>query len=168
MRRVFARQVSMRQAPRHGLSLLEVILAIAILGGSLATIGQLIRIGARNAAEERDRIDARCRRLGRHHHHRIGTKLGRVPHEGFGRANIRRRSTHDQRHTVMRNGGNDIDKMQTLIHRERVIFAGDAGVYDGIRTCSDGEFDHARERGRIGRAVSAERCHEYRTDAVDR
>src|SRR6267142_4684050 len=39
---------------RRGLSLLEVILAIAILGGSLATIGQLIRIGARNAAEARD------------------------------------------------------------------------------------------------------------------
>ena len=44
----------MRQAPHRGLSLLEVILAIAILGGSLATIGQLIRIGARNAAEARD------------------------------------------------------------------------------------------------------------------
>jgi len=39
---------------RRGLSLMEVILAIAILGGSLATIGQLIRIGARNAAEARD------------------------------------------------------------------------------------------------------------------
>src|SRR5437773_9612778 len=39
---------------RRGLSLLEVILAIAILGGALATIGQLIRIGARNAAEARD------------------------------------------------------------------------------------------------------------------
>src|SRR6185503_8840309 len=43
-----------RPLPRHALSLLEVILAIAILGGSLATIGQLIRIGARNAAEARD------------------------------------------------------------------------------------------------------------------
>src|SRR3954465_7912976 len=41
-------------AHRRGLSLLEVILAIAILGGSLATIGQLVRIGARNAAEARD------------------------------------------------------------------------------------------------------------------
>src|SRR5262245_5780199 len=39
---------------RCGLSLLEVILSIAILGGALATIGQLIRIGARNAAEARD------------------------------------------------------------------------------------------------------------------
>src|SRR5438132_6035567 len=44
----------MRHSPKRGLSLLEVILAIAILGGSLATIGQLIRIGARNAAEARD------------------------------------------------------------------------------------------------------------------
>src|SRR5437016_2247783 len=41
-------------AHRRGLSLLEVILAIAILGGSLATIGQLIHIGARNAAQARD------------------------------------------------------------------------------------------------------------------
>src|SRR3954470_2086481 len=39
---------------RRGLSLMEVILAVAILGGALATIGQLIRIGARNAAEARD------------------------------------------------------------------------------------------------------------------
>jgi prepilin-type N-terminal cleavage/methylation domain-containing protein len=39
---------------RRGLSLLEVILAIAILGGALATIGELIRIGARNAAISRD------------------------------------------------------------------------------------------------------------------
>jgi len=40
---------------RHrGLSLLEVILAIAILGGALAVIGQLIRIGARSAAAARD------------------------------------------------------------------------------------------------------------------
>ena len=36
---------------RRGLSLLEVILSIAILGGALATIGELIRIGARNAAD---------------------------------------------------------------------------------------------------------------------
>jgi hypothetical protein len=36
------------------LSLLEVILAIAILGGSLAVIGQLINIGARNAISARD------------------------------------------------------------------------------------------------------------------
>src|SRR5437868_12631765 len=44
----------MRHAPHRGLSLLEVILAIAILGGALVTIGQLIRIGARSAAEARD------------------------------------------------------------------------------------------------------------------
>ena len=44
----------MRRSRRRGLSLLEVILAIAILGGALATIGQLIRVGARNAAEARD------------------------------------------------------------------------------------------------------------------
>src|SRR5262245_19273081 len=39
---------------RRGLSLLEVILAMAILGGALATIGQLIRIGGRNAMIARD------------------------------------------------------------------------------------------------------------------
>jgi hypothetical protein len=33
---------------------MEVILAIAVLGGALATIGELIRIGARNAAIARD------------------------------------------------------------------------------------------------------------------
>ena len=39
---------------RRGLSLLEVVLSIAILGVALATIGQLIRIGARNAVMARD------------------------------------------------------------------------------------------------------------------
>ena len=39
---------------RTGMSLLEVILAIAILGGALAIIGELIRIGSRNAASARD------------------------------------------------------------------------------------------------------------------
>src|SRR6187397_2573803 len=39
---------------RTAMSLLEVILAIAILGGALATIGQLLRIGSRNAAMARD------------------------------------------------------------------------------------------------------------------
>jgi general secretion pathway protein I len=43
-----------RRLVRRGLSLLEVILAIAILGGALAVLGQLIRIGARNAAIARD------------------------------------------------------------------------------------------------------------------
>jgi len=45
---------SRRTPKRRGLSLLEVILAIAILGMALATIGQLIRIGARNAVIARD------------------------------------------------------------------------------------------------------------------
>ena len=38
----------------RGLSLLEVMLAIAILGGALATLGQLVRIGARSSATVRD------------------------------------------------------------------------------------------------------------------
>lgn len=43
-----------RQRARRGLSLLEVILAIAILGGSIAMIGELIRIGARSGSAARD------------------------------------------------------------------------------------------------------------------
>ncbi len=43
-----------RSAARAGLSLLEVILAIAILGGSIAVIGELIRLGARQAEEARE------------------------------------------------------------------------------------------------------------------
>jgi len=39
---------------RRGLSLMEVILAIAILGGSMAVIGQLLHLGSRNAAMARD------------------------------------------------------------------------------------------------------------------
>jgi type II secretion system protein I len=39
---------------RRGLSLLEVMLALAILGVSLAAIGELMRIGSRNAEMARD------------------------------------------------------------------------------------------------------------------
>lgn len=47
---------------RRGLSLLEVILAIAILGGALATIGELIRIGTQSAtmARELSRAEIFC------------------------------------------------------------------------------------------------------------
>ena len=44
----------MTRQSRRGLSLLEVVLAIAILGVALATIGQLIHIGGRNAVMARD------------------------------------------------------------------------------------------------------------------
>ncbi|MFP6648811.1 MAG: prepilin-type N-terminal cleavage/methylation domain-containing protein [Pirellulaceae bacterium] len=43
---------------REGLSLLEVILALAILGISLAAIGELIRVGARHAEVSRKRTTA--------------------------------------------------------------------------------------------------------------
>lgn len=43
---------------RRGLSLLEVILAIAILGGSLAAIGGLVRIGVLSAIQTRLRSEA--------------------------------------------------------------------------------------------------------------
>jgi type II secretion system protein I len=43
-----------RSLARHGLSLLEVILAIAILGGSIAVVGELVRLGVRNAEEARE------------------------------------------------------------------------------------------------------------------
>ena len=43
---------------RNGLSLLEVILAVAILGGALAVIGQLLNLGYRSAVEAKLRSDA--------------------------------------------------------------------------------------------------------------
>lgn len=43
---------------RAGLSLLEVLLAIAILGGSLAVLGQLVQIGSRSAVAVRDLTQA--------------------------------------------------------------------------------------------------------------
>jgi prepilin-type N-terminal cleavage/methylation domain-containing protein len=42
---------------RRGLSLLEVILAIAIFGVSLSSIGELVRLGSRSAAAARDLSD---------------------------------------------------------------------------------------------------------------
>ncbi len=39
---------------RHGLSLLEVMLALAILGGAIAVIGELMRFGMKNAESARD------------------------------------------------------------------------------------------------------------------
>lgn len=49
---------SIRQISRGGMSLLEVILAIAILGGSLAVIFELVRIGMISAMETRVRSEA--------------------------------------------------------------------------------------------------------------
>lgn len=46
-----------RRCARCGLSLLEVILAIAIFGAALAIIGELVRIGNINAAAARDLTD---------------------------------------------------------------------------------------------------------------
>ncbi len=43
---------------RSGFSLLEVVLALAILAGSIAVIGELVRIGARNAEAARDLTQA--------------------------------------------------------------------------------------------------------------
>jgi general secretion pathway protein I len=44
-----------RHTRRHGgLSLMEVILALAILGGSLAVLGELVRLGTRHAEEARE------------------------------------------------------------------------------------------------------------------
>ncbi len=48
------RQRTTRSYQPTGLSLLEVMLALAILGGALAAIGELMRIGARNAEMARD------------------------------------------------------------------------------------------------------------------
>lgn len=46
--------IKTRAAWRPALSLLEVTLAIAILGGSLAVIGELVRMGSRHAEEARE------------------------------------------------------------------------------------------------------------------
>lgn len=43
---------------RHALSLLEVVLAIAILGGAMVVIGQLINIGHNAAIDARDLTEA--------------------------------------------------------------------------------------------------------------
>ena len=43
---------------RRGFSLLEVLLSIAILGGAMVVIGQLVNIGYRSAIEARIRSDA--------------------------------------------------------------------------------------------------------------
>lgn len=39
---------------RHGFTLLEVILALAILAGAMAALGQLMSVGTRSAAHARD------------------------------------------------------------------------------------------------------------------
>lgn len=50
-RQIRCLRIANRRSPnRHGLSLLEVILAIAILGGALAVIGELVRLGSMSAA----------------------------------------------------------------------------------------------------------------------
>ncbi len=46
------------RARRNGLSLLEVILSIAILGGAMVMIGQLYHLGYRSALQARMRNDA--------------------------------------------------------------------------------------------------------------
>ena len=51
---VSARSGDLRRARTHGLTLLEVILAIAILGGCLAIVGELVRMGVRHAEEARE------------------------------------------------------------------------------------------------------------------
>lgn len=51
-------RVTGRRQRRRGLTLWEVMLALAILGGSIAVIGQLVRLGVRSAGEARDLAQA--------------------------------------------------------------------------------------------------------------
>ena len=44
--------------PRRGLTLLEVMLALGILGASLALVGELVRLASRNAAASHDVVRA--------------------------------------------------------------------------------------------------------------
>lgn len=46
--------INHRPRRRDGLSLLEVMLALAILGGAIAVVGELMRFGMRNAEAARD------------------------------------------------------------------------------------------------------------------
>ena len=43
---------------RRGMSLMEVLLALAIFLGSLAVLGELVRLGTRNAIQARERAEA--------------------------------------------------------------------------------------------------------------
>ena len=52
------RPPAIRRMERGGLSLLEVLLALAILGGALAAIGELMRVGTRSAEAARDNTTA--------------------------------------------------------------------------------------------------------------
>ena len=55
MKSLFSRS---NRSRRQGLSLMEVIIALAILGLALAAIGELIRVGAHNAEASRKRTTA--------------------------------------------------------------------------------------------------------------
>ena len=54
MNRDSASNPNLHEPRRAGLTLLEVILALAILAAALATLGELMGIGTRSAAEARD------------------------------------------------------------------------------------------------------------------
>ena len=58
MRQINAQRFIRRGNARKGLSLLEVILSIAILGGSLVVIGSLVNLGYQHAVNTRLRSDA--------------------------------------------------------------------------------------------------------------
>lgn len=54
MNRAVAQNPNLPTTRRAGLTLLEVILALAILAAAMATLGELMGIGTRSAAEARD------------------------------------------------------------------------------------------------------------------
>ncbi len=56
--RLSDRARQLRGRPRRGLSLLEVILSIAILGGSMVVIGHMYNLGYRSALQARFRSEA--------------------------------------------------------------------------------------------------------------
>jgi len=47
-----------RRKPARGFSLLEIVLALAILGGAMAVLGEIVRNGMENARVARDMTDA--------------------------------------------------------------------------------------------------------------
>ena len=63
---------------------------------------------------------------------------------------------------------NDVDEACTLVHRERVVFAGDAGINDAVRARVDRIAGDRAKSIFIGRKIGVERCRKHRENAVQR
>ena len=84
------------------------------------------------------------------------------------RLRVFRARAHDHGHATLHSRGDDLEQSIAFGIGKLIDFAGHTGVHNCIRACGDGKLDHAPECGRVGRAVSTERRHEYRAYALDR